>query len=272
LHGSDQVIPFIRGPEDELMPTALIVEDEPAANQLLSMLVKLRGFETLSAFTGSEALKKADDRHPDLVFLDLMLPDINGYEVCKALKARRATCDIPVVMVTARLAAENRIQGFRAGAIEYVPKPYTPDQIFGAMNRAMSWRSGIDSSAGSAEIAIGPNDEVRCLHLISDLRSLLLSRTHLDEISVTRLGRTISDVLQRGVDWARAHQCDRLATFGFQLHNDSVSLFIHDESGWFLDDDPRQDGLAALLANGGFDSVEFRDGTDLRLTSDLPAE
>src|SRR6516225_731065 len=84
-----------------LMPTALIVEDEPEANRLLSMLVQLRGYRTESAFTGGEALSKVDQRPPDIVFLDLMLPDINGYEVCTCLKTQRATSLIPVVMVTA---------------------------------------------------------------------------------------------------------------------------------------------------------------------------
>src|SRR3954453_5250550 len=107
------------------MPTALIVEDEPEANLLLAMLVQLRGYQTESAFTGGEALEKARRRCPDVVFLDLMLPDINGYDVCRPLRAERTTGAIPVVMVTARLAAENRVQGFRVGATEYIPKPYT---------------------------------------------------------------------------------------------------------------------------------------------------
>src|SRR3954454_17984312 len=94
-------VPFI-------MPTALIVEDVPEANKLLSMLVQLRGYRTDSAFTGSEALEKIGHSPPDIVFLDLMLPDINGYEVCKSLKSLKATSPIPVVMVTARVAAENR--------------------------------------------------------------------------------------------------------------------------------------------------------------------
>src|SRR6478672_3266223 len=116
-----------------LMPTALIVEDEPEANHLLSMLVQLRGYRTESAFTGGEALEKVDRQPPDIVFLDLMLPDINGYEVCKTLKTQKATSLIPIVMVTARIAAENRLQSFRVGADDYIPKPYTPDQIFRAM-------------------------------------------------------------------------------------------------------------------------------------------
>src|SRR5689334_22299746 len=109
------------------MPTALIVEDEPEANRLLSLLVQLRGYSTESAFTGGQALELAGSRRPDIVFLDLMLPDINGYDVCRALKARRETHPIPVVMVTARVADENRLQSFRVGAHDYVPKPYTPD-------------------------------------------------------------------------------------------------------------------------------------------------
>src|SRR5262245_13126556 len=111
------------------MPTALIVEDEPEANKLLAMLVKLRGFQTVSAFTGNEAIEKAGECDPDVVFLDLMLPDINGYEVCRVLKSRQPTSAIPVVIVTARVAADNRLESFSNGADDYIPKPYTPDQI-----------------------------------------------------------------------------------------------------------------------------------------------
>src|SRR4051812_44004676 len=106
---------------DPLMPSALIVEDEPEANKLLSMLVQLRGYETESAFTGGEALELADRQRPDIVFLDLMLPDANGYDVLRALKGNRKTNPIPVVMVTARIAAENREMSYRVGASDYVP-------------------------------------------------------------------------------------------------------------------------------------------------------
>ena len=121
------------------MPTALIVEDEPQANKLLAMLVQLHGYTTESAFTGQEALDKVRAHVPDVVFLDLMLPDLDGYEVCRALKASGVTSQVPVVIVTARIAAENRIESFDAGADDYVPKPYTPDQIFNALDESMSF-------------------------------------------------------------------------------------------------------------------------------------
>lgn len=252
------------------MPTALIVEDEPTANQLLSMLVQLRGYQTESAFTGGEAIRKADDSPPDLVFLDLMLPDINGYEVCRALKDRRSTTSIPVVMVTARLAEENRVQGFRAGASEYIPKPYTPDQIFGALSRAGSWRRRIDDLEHSGSLALESRDDVAHLRHASELHSLLLERSRLDEASARHLGSSLAEILQRGVDWGRSHDRDLVATVDFRLDPGRFLLTLRDESGWLRDDDPRLDGLADLLARAGFDGVDFRDGRDLQLVRELP--
>ncbi len=105
------------------MPTALIVEDEPEANKLLSMLVRLRGYSTLSAFTGKEALEMIERGGPDVVFLDLMLPDINGFDVCRAIKSRPGTQAVPVVMVTARLAEENRAKSARLAPTSSSPSP-----------------------------------------------------------------------------------------------------------------------------------------------------
>ena len=183
------------------MPTALIVEDEPEANQLLSMLVQLRGYQTDSAFTGGEALEMVGRARPDIVFLDLMLPDINGYDVCRALKGSRPTSAIPVVMVTARLAAENRVQGFRVGATDYVPKPYTPDQIFGAMAQADAWRRRLDDGEDQGVIPLDAGGDVAALREISRLRTLLLERTRLSEDAARRLDQVLLDLASRAVDW-----------------------------------------------------------------------
>src|ERR1700733_11814205 len=104
------------------MPTALIVEDEPEANKLLAMLVQLRRYSTISAYSGAEALDKVVTHMPGVVPLALMLPVRGGYDVCRALKASGTTSQVPIVIVTARIAAENRIESFRAGADDYVPK------------------------------------------------------------------------------------------------------------------------------------------------------
>ena len=126
------------------MPTALVVEDEPEANRLLSMLIQLRGYRTESAFTAGQALEMAQEQPPDIVFLDLMLPDASGFEVCRRLKSQLETSDVPVVIVTARLEGEARARSAQAGACEYVPKPYTPEQIFEALESVSSRRRNSD--------------------------------------------------------------------------------------------------------------------------------
>lgn len=163
-------------PGAEPMPSALIVEDEPEANRLLAMLVRLRGHATTSAFTGAEALDRARAEAPDLVFLDLMLPDRDGLGVCQALKADPATTAIPVIMVTARLAPENRLRGFRAGATDYVPKPYTPDQIFAAIAHAQRWTDEVRADASELTIPLGMPGDPAALVALTRLRSTLLAQ------------------------------------------------------------------------------------------------
>lgn len=130
------------------MPNALIVEDEPEANRLLSMLVQLRGYRTRSAFTGGEAIAAMEEGESfDVVFLDLMLPDINGFEVCRRIKGRPDSSAVPVVMVTARLAEENRAESAQVGADGFIPKPYTPNQIFDALATADTMRRSKDETS-----------------------------------------------------------------------------------------------------------------------------
>ncbi len=135
-----------------MAPTALIVDDEPEANKLLALLIQLRGYRTISALTGTEALDAFERETPDIVFLDLMLPDVPGYDVCRQIKSRPATALIPVVMVTARVAWENRLQSFRLGADEYVAKPYTADELFDALNDVCRWTGPRGQPARDGEI------------------------------------------------------------------------------------------------------------------------
>ncbi len=155
------------------MLTALIVEDEPEANKLLSLLVQLQGYRTESAYNGAEALEKVRAISPDVVFLDLMLPDIDGYDICRQLKTPSPGPAIPVIIVTARLAAENRIESFAAGADDYVPKPYTPDQIFAALDQASAWKEKIDEPEVEGRVPLDGRDDGETLRELSGLRNLL---------------------------------------------------------------------------------------------------
>jgi two-component system phosphate regulon response regulator PhoB len=107
----------------------LLVDDERDLLSLLDFNFRSAGFETLLAGTGEEALRIASQRVPDLVLLDLMLPDVSGTEVCRRLKADARTRDVPVVMLTARGDEIDRIVGFEVGADDYVTKPFSAREV-----------------------------------------------------------------------------------------------------------------------------------------------
>ena len=199
------------------MPTALIVEDEPEANKLLSMLVQLRGYSTESAFSGAEALEKVRDRVPDVVFLDLMLPDLDGYEVCRALKSSGTTSQVPIVIVTARIAAENRIESFHAGADDYVPKPYTPDQIFEALAAMLDVRSSTSSSRVEGEVVLDGRDDGETLRRLARLRSLLLARSGLEPEAIDGISAAIRAIWSSVDEWAHRSGLEQVATLSYAL-------------------------------------------------------
>ncbi|MHB1561280.1 MAG: response regulator transcription factor, partial [Isosphaeraceae bacterium] len=199
------------------MPTALIVEDEPQANKLLAMLLQLRGYQTESAYSGSEALDKIRDRAPDVVFLDLMLPDMDGYTVCRALKSPAGVSVIPVVIVTARLTAENRIESYAAGADDYVPKPYTPDQIFEALEQSSAWKDHLDDPRLDGEVALDARDDGEALRQLAQLRRLLLSRCELQPADVEQISSSIRAFWESIDAWSRHRQEERVATLTYAL-------------------------------------------------------
>jgi CheY-like chemotaxis protein len=240
------------------MPKALIVEDEPEANELLAMLVQLRGYETEAAFTGGEALMKAECGRPDLVFLDLMLPDLNGYDVCRALRASRQTNPIPVVMVTARLADDNRLQGFRVGAIDYIPKPYTPDQIFEAMADASAWSRSLDQAGDEATIELTACGDLASIRDIHRLVSLVLKRTDLAEPAVRSMGEALVELAVRAAEWGRQVGKPIVANLHYRIEPGRIVLTLRDRSGWFAEHSPRDpDRLGGIIARTGFDEVAF---------------
>ena len=142
-----------------MMPTALIVDDEPQANALIALLVETQGYSTCSAFDAAGAEQNVRTAQPDVVLLDLMLPDRSGLDVCRALTSAPETCHIPVVIVSARLADRNRTESYRAGAIEFVPKPFTPEQIFAALETAADWKAALEEPGSLGRIPLCGDDE-----------------------------------------------------------------------------------------------------------------
>ena len=111
------------------MAKILVVDDEPDAVELVEFNLKNAGFEVITAADGAEALKKARATLPDLILLDLMIPEVDGLEVCKLLRRDAATAGIPILMLTAKAAEIDRVLGLELGADDYVTKPFSPREL-----------------------------------------------------------------------------------------------------------------------------------------------
>ncbi len=112
-----------------MKPKILMVDDEPEAVELVEFNLKQAGFDVATAADGAEALKKARAVSPALILLDLMLPEIDGLEVCKLLRRDPATAGIPIIMLTAKAAEIDRVLGLELGADDYVTKPFSPREL-----------------------------------------------------------------------------------------------------------------------------------------------
>lgn len=107
----------------------LIVDDEKDIVKLLDYNLKKEGFRTVLSYDGKDALELVVKEHPNLVLLDLMLPEVDGLEVCKSLKKNDKTANIPVIMLTAKSQETDKIIGLELGADDYITKPFSPREV-----------------------------------------------------------------------------------------------------------------------------------------------
>ncbi len=127
----------------------LVVDDEPNILELLSISLRYSGFEVATAATGGDAVRQAREFRPDLVVLDVMLPDIDGFDVLRRLRSE--TSHVPVLFLTARDAVEDKVTGLTVGADDYVTKPFSLDEVL-ARIRAILRRTGALVETPSARL------------------------------------------------------------------------------------------------------------------------
>jgi two-component system, OmpR family, alkaline phosphatase synthesis response regulator PhoP len=107
----------------------LVVDDEMHILRIVKYKLETAGYEVYTALNGTDALKIAHETMPSLIFLDIMMPGLNGYEVCTALKGDPATRDIIIIMLTAKGQESDKIKGLEAGVDEYITKPFSPQDL-----------------------------------------------------------------------------------------------------------------------------------------------
>lgn len=115
----------------------LVVDDEDHIVELIKFNLETNGYEVISAFNGEDAIEKAIDEKPDLIILDLMLPKIDGVEVCKRIKSNIETSNISIIMLTAKSEESDKIVGLETGADDYITKPFSVKELIARVNAVL---------------------------------------------------------------------------------------------------------------------------------------
>ncbi|MBI2090424.1 MAG: response regulator transcription factor [Deltaproteobacteria bacterium] len=169
----------------------LVVEDDRKTASLVALYLEREGFKTVTAFDGSQALELARRHKPIFVILDLMLPQVDGWEICREL---RRTSDVPILILTAREEEMDRVLGLSLGADDYVVKPFSPRELVArvkaVLRRARPGPAGAKSLLTSGDLIL--DLEKRCVTLRGALVSLTLAEYRLLETLMAAPGRVFT--------------------------------------------------------------------------------
>lgn len=120
------------------MPLVLIVDDSPTELHVMQKALQKHGYKTAAAADGAEGVRLAREMNPDLIFMDVVMPGMNGYQATRMLCSDPRTRAIPIVMVTTKGQETDKIWGLRQGAVDYMVKPVTPDQLVAKAEATLS--------------------------------------------------------------------------------------------------------------------------------------
>lgn len=138
--------------------TVLIVDDEAAIREMIAVALEMADYDYLEASDAREAHALIVDKHPDLVLLDWMLPGTSGVELARRLKKEEATADIPIIMLTAKVEEDNKIQGLEVGADDYITKPFSPRELVARLKAVLRRATppGVDSPIEVEGLTLDP--------------------------------------------------------------------------------------------------------------------
>ncbi len=203
--------------ERDVGSKVLIVEDDPNVVELARLYLERDGHDVLSASDGLEGLRLATDEAPDLIVLDLMLPGMDGMEVCRTV---RKDSEVPIVMLTARVDEEDRLEGLDYGADDYMTKPFSPREL-AARVRAVLRRTARDAvDRGPAEVSYGV--------ITVDARTSSAA-VRGKPLSLTRTEFRILVLLMRepGRTFTRDHMIERVYGYDFEGFDRAIDSHVY---------------------------------------------
>jgi len=207
---------------------ALIVEDDLLTGELLGQVLRRRDYAPTLLREGRGAVAWAREHRPELVLLDLGLPDVDGNDVCEELKFDRRTNLIPVIMITGRTGEEDRARGLRVGANYYLTKPFEVEQLNRAIEAALAWREGLEHRGTEGEIHFHLPSDTRHLEELNGLLASLLLRTCLEPRQIRQLTTAVREMGTNAIEWGHRKQVERQVTVTYRIDPEKVTVVVRD--------------------------------------------
>jgi DNA-binding response OmpR family regulator len=220
--------------------TVLVVEDERKLRELVRSYLERAGFTVLSTGSGAEAITMAADASPDLVVLDLGLPDVSGETVARELRAAAA---VPIVMLTAKTAEEERIAGLELGADDYVTKPFSPRELVLRV-QAVLRRGGLTAARGVTSYGGG-------VLVIDEPRREVTVRGEAAELTPTEWGILIALATVPGRVYSRYELINRVRGYEFEGYERTVDSHVKNLRRK-IEDDPGDPRIVQTVLGGGY--------------------
>ncbi|HUY50088.1 MAG TPA: response regulator transcription factor [Streptosporangiaceae bacterium] len=229
--------------------TVLLVEDERKLRELVRSYLERAGFTVLSVGSGAEAISLALSAAPDLVVLDLGLPDVPGETVAREIRAAAAT---PILMLTARSAEEDRIAGLELGADDYVTKPFSPRELVLRVQAVL--RRGVPGAAGQGVSRFGGGALV-----IDEPRRVAQARGAVVELTPTEWGILVALATVPGRVYSRSELINRVRGYEFEGYERTVDSHVKNLRRK-IEQDPGNPVIIQTVLGGGYRLGLTRDG------------
>ena len=266
---------------------ALIVEDEQDLGQILAEHLTLWGFTPTVLCEGKPVVDWVIKQRPDVVLLDLMLPDLDGFTICETLKLDRDTNRIPVIITTALSDQEDRVHGLRVGANAYLIKPFTAETLNQSIRRAFDWIDDLERNGTEGEIRFQLQSDTRFLEELNHLLGSLFLFSGLSKQQVRQMTTAVRELGTNAIEWGHQKEIDRVVTVDYRIDPEKITIDIKDTGPGFNpmqvphaanSDDPlshmmvretlgiREGGFGILMSRGLVDEMTYNDkGNEVRL-------
>jgi DNA-binding response OmpR family regulator len=211
----------------------LIVEDERELGLLLGEHLRRWGFEPTILNEGKNVVSWVQQNRPAVVLLDLMLPDLDGYTLCEALKLNRDTNLVPVVMVTALNHREDLLRGLEVGANRYLTKPFSSENLREAVYDAIAWHDSLLRNGTQGEVNFRLQSDAHHLEELNNMLGSLLLFSGLTQQQARQLTTAVRELGTNAIEWGHQKQTERIVTVNYRIDPQKVAIRIRDTGPGF---------------------------------------